>query len=75
MAGNRASAGAHIRSGAKLLRETVCDQQNGVMHHQTLGSKSSIDSYASPGALARVYAGLDRECTTVQGFVCSTLSP
>ncbi|KAI9642968.1 hypothetical protein NHQ30_008702 [Ciborinia camelliae] len=69
MQGRRASAGAHIRSGAKLLLETVYDQQNGVIHHQILGSRSSIDSYSSPGALARIYAGLDRECTTVQGFL------
>lgn len=60
MQGRRASAGAHIRSGAKLLRETLRDQQTGLIHHETLGSKSSVDLYASPETLARVCARLDR---------------
>ncbi|KAF7858608.1 hypothetical protein EAF04_009208 [Stromatinia cepivora] len=75
MAGHRATAGAHIRSGVKLLRETVCDQEKGVTHHPILGSKSHVDSYASPGALARIYAALDRECTTVKGFLAERYEP
>ncbi|KAF7904949.1 uncharacterized protein EAF01_005471 [Botrytis porri] len=75
MAGQRASAGAHIKSGAKLLRETEWDQQNGTVCHQTLGSKSPVDLYASPGALARIYSGLDRECTTIKGFLAERYEP
>ncbi|KAM0172516.1 hypothetical protein ACHAPF_007395 [Botrytis cinerea] len=75
MAGHRASAGAHIKSGAKLLRETEWDQQNGMIHHQALGSRSPVDLYASPGALARIYSGLDRECTTIKGFLAERYEP
>ncbi|KAF7946719.1 hypothetical protein EAE96_009705 [Botrytis aclada] len=75
MSGQRASAGAHIKSGAKLLRETEWDQQNGMIYHQTLGSKSPVDLYASPGALARIYSGLDRECTTIKGFLAERYEP
>jgi hypothetical protein len=68
MQGNHASAGVHIRSGARLLRETLYDQQNGAFQHQVLGSKSHIDSYAPLEVLARLFVGLDPELRTVRRF-------
>ncbi|RDW74762.1 hypothetical protein BP6252_05904 [Coleophoma cylindrospora] len=53
--GNHASAGAHIRSGAKLLREVSYDQRKGVMHHQVLGMKADKDSYVSLDVISRMY--------------------
>jgi hypothetical protein len=70
MQGHHASAGFHIRSGAKLLRETLYDQRNGVLQHQVLGSKSHIDSYAPLEVLTRIFAGLDSQLTIVRGFSC-----
>ncbi|KAB8301097.1 hypothetical protein EYC80_003008 [Monilinia laxa] len=42
---------------------------------EVLGSKNPINSYASPEVLARIYAGLDRECTTVRGFLDEHYEP
>lgn len=75
MQGQHASAGVHIRSGAKLLRETVYDQRNGVFQHQLLGSKSHVDSYAPLEVLAGIFAGLDIQVAAVRGFssACQSL--
>ncbi|TAQ87008.1 hypothetical protein B7494_g4666 [Chlorociboria aeruginascens] len=59
MQGHNASAGTHIRSGAKLLCETLHDKQNGVFQHRVLGSKSIRDFYAPPNVLTLMFARLD----------------
>ncbi|ORY59960.1 uncharacterized protein BCR38DRAFT_467959 [Pseudomassariella vexata] len=63
MRGHHASAGFHIRSGAKLLRETVYDHQNGVFQHKALGKTNDLDSYAPLEVLAGIFAGLDPQVT------------
>ncbi|KAH8653927.1 hypothetical protein BGZ60DRAFT_533025 [Tricladium varicosporioides] len=62
---HHASAGSHIRSGTKLLREAIYDERNGITQHQTLKSKILTNSYASPEVLARIFAGLDSQTTLV----------
>lgn len=61
-----ASAGSHIRSGAKLLREAIYGDRRGIFHNQVLGSKSHANSYAPPEVLARIFAGLDSQTTLVR---------
>lgn len=65
MQGRHASAGFHIRSGVKLLRETMYDQRNGVLDHRVLGSKSNVDCYAPLEVLARIFSVLDPTITMV----------
>ena len=73
MQGHHASAGSHIKSGAKLLRETLYDQRNGVLQHQVLGSKSHMDSYAPLEVLVGIFAGLDSELRMVRDFSSARL--
>lgn len=68
MQGRHASAGSHIRSGVKLLRETIYDQRNAILKHQVIGSKSHMDGYASLEVLARIFSVLDPTITMVRGF-------
>ena len=70
MQGKHASAGVHIQSGAKLLREVMYNQQDGVLQHLVLGSKSQVDCYASLEDLARIFAGLNSQVAVVRGFAC-----
>jgi len=66
MQGRHASAGSHIRSDAKLLRETLYGQQNDLTKHQFLGSKRQADFYAPFEVLARIFAELDLEVAAVR---------
>jgi hypothetical protein len=69
MQGRHASAGSHILSGVKLLRETIYDQRNGVLEPQEMiRSKSHMDGYASLEVLARIFSVLDPTITMVSGF-------
>ncbi len=61
-----ASAGAHIRSGAKLLREAIYDKRNETLQHQGLASKSRLNSYVPPEVLAGIFAGLGSQTTVVR---------
>ncbi|KAM3086214.1 hypothetical protein ACMFMG_000351 [Clarireedia jacksonii] len=67
MQGHHASAGAHIRSGVKLLHETARDHRNGGFKHKVLGSKSQTDSYASLEVLASVLGGLGSDASVMIG--------
>jgi hypothetical protein len=65
MQGHHALAGAHIRSGAKLLRETLYDQRKGAFQHQVLSSKGDADCYVSLDVISRIFAELYPEANMV----------
>jgi hypothetical protein len=66
MQGHHIYGGSLIRSGAKLLRETLYDQSSGGSQHQVLRSKSYLDFYAPLEVLARIFSGLDLEVAAVR---------
>jgi hypothetical protein len=66
MQGHYTTGGSHIRSGAKLLRETMYDKRNEILQHQGLGSKILINSYAPPEVLGRIFGGLDSQTILVR---------
>ncbi|ETS76228.1 hypothetical protein PFICI_11615 [Pestalotiopsis fici W106-1] len=59
--GCHTAAMAHVRSGSKLLRETVYDQQTGQLRHSILGPGSRTDSYVLLDVIARIFVWLDGE--------------
>ncbi|KAK8136469.1 hypothetical protein PG984_004409 [Apiospora sp. TS-2023a] len=61
MQGNHAGARAHIRSGAKLLYETLDDQTHRAYRHRIFGAKRYADCYSPLGAMARIFAALDSQ--------------
>ncbi|TVY85209.1 hypothetical protein LSUE1_G000764 [Lachnellula suecica] len=67
MQGHHISATAHIQSGVKLLRETGCDQRNGMLQHQALGSKSYVDTYVLLDVIADIFSGLGTQVRLVIG--------
>lgn len=68
MRGHHTWAEIHIRSGSKLLQETVYDQRTGALQHETLGSKRQPDCYAPLEDLATLLAGLDTQVATVRNL-------
>ncbi|KAG9234779.1 hypothetical protein BJ875DRAFT_293666 [Amylocarpus encephaloides] len=67
MQGRHVTAITHIQSGAKLLRETLCDGENGVLRHGVFGSTRQIDSYVPLDVLARIFAGLNSQVAMMFG--------
>ena len=67
MQGRHAEAGGHIRSGVKVLNETIQDMGRGILEHRTLGSTRYADLYAPIEELAKIFTGLDRQVTWVRG--------
>ncbi|KAI0416123.1 hypothetical protein F5X98DRAFT_201127 [Xylaria grammica] len=65
--GHHALAITHIQSGVKLLRETVYDQDTGVLHCQEFGSTSRVNSYAPLEAYAKIFALLDSGASRIIG--------
>ncbi|RFU25203.1 hypothetical protein B7463_g11139, partial [Scytalidium lignicola] len=65
--GHHALAGAHIRSGAKLLREISYHQSKGITQHQVLGSKRDRDCYVSLDAISRMYARMCPDINLING--------
>lgn len=66
MQGHHGAAGSHIRSGAKLLRETVYNRDNSILQHRVRGAKSNADAYAPLDVLARIFAVLDNSSREVR---------
>ncbi|KAF7524920.1 hypothetical protein G7054_g11273 [Neopestalotiopsis clavispora] len=66
--GCHTAAMTHVRSGSKLLRETVYDQQTGQLRHSVLGPGSRADSYVLMDVIARVFIWLDGESGIVGGL-------
>ncbi|KIN08994.1 hypothetical protein OIDMADRAFT_109168 [Oidiodendron maius Zn] len=65
--GHHAIAGAHIRSGAKLLREISYHPRKGVIHHDVLGSKGDGDCYVSLEAISSMYARMCPDINLIVG--------
>ncbi|TVY25839.1 putative transcriptional regulatory protein [Lachnellula hyalina] len=72
MRGHYTSAGLHIRSGAKLLREIHYQQQTGEIRDQ-LGSKTQNEWYAPLEDLTKIFAGLDFNLSAMIGHYESTV--
>ncbi|KAI0818355.1 hypothetical protein GGR55DRAFT_694567 [Xylaria sp. FL0064] len=65
--GNHALAITHIQSGVKLLRETVYDQDTGVLRHQLFGATNRINSYAPFEDYAKIFAFQDLQASRMIG--------
>ncbi len=75
MQGRHELAGAHIRSGGKLLCETVYHQRKGVLQHQVLGSQGDKECYVSLELLSRIYVALGPEPNRVRRHLFSPPLP
>ena len=73
MQGRHALAGGHIRSGVKVLNETIHDLGRGILQHKTLGPTRYADSYVPIEELAKIFTGLDRQVTWVG--LCHRMKP
>ncbi|KFA51612.1 hypothetical protein S40293_03954 [Stachybotrys chartarum IBT 40293] len=60
MQGRHKEANSHIRSGSRLLQETVYDKGSGLLHHPVLGSQSHGDCYVPVETLANFFAVTDQ---------------
>lgn len=68
MQSHHATAGSHIRSGAKLLCETIYDEQQGIPQHQVNGARTNTDYYTPPEVLAGIFTALGSQTTLVRGL-------
>lgn len=66
MRGHHAVAGSHIRSGARLLQETLDAQQRGILQREATGIKPQSDFYIPLEILTSLFAGLDNEIAKVR---------
>ncbi|KUI67936.1 hypothetical protein VM1G_11480 [Cytospora mali] len=70
MQGHHALAGSHIRSGSKLLQETVHIQRR---EHSALGFKRQANCYVPLEIVAAIFAGLDKQAaTTIRDYKFET---
>ncbi|KAH8662631.1 hypothetical protein BX600DRAFT_438002 [Xylariales sp. PMI_506] len=68
MQGNHKVAGFHIRSGLKLLSETISGQQNTLSQNQRLKRQSNITLYVPFDILFQTFASIDPRSTTTRAY-------